>query len=275
MLLICTGCSNNTTEESNVTLKETKTTSIEKSQHEDIENKISSFKREVALFKESTKSFLPRDINNCNRLYNELLKEILLNKESISSTPEDILGDSKEFYLKFGNVLNIGSNYFRFIEFGKSVISDGSMIYLYLQIWDEDNVVTLQNLDTIVQTASGVGEFIFYDFIEIDGLYYTNIFSSIKGVDSNYFYLSSYRIDDTKLTKFHSNTEFDKLVKWNVRKYEEENKFIIGYNNNRNYSCNFSDKNIIINALDDDGKILSSLKIVLSEEGYRLEENSM
>ena len=272
ILLVYTGCSNKPIEKNSITTDKTSHSPIENLPDKDFDTKVSSLKSEIGKFNGSTKSFLPKDINQINISCNEILKNILKNKQSISSTPEDFLGDSNDFYLKFGDILNIGSNYFRFVEFGSSIKWDGSMMCLYIQIWDEDNVVTLQTLDTIIQTASSVGEFNYYDFIEIDGLYYTNILSSVEGVDSNYFYLSSYKIDEKKLTKFHSNTGLDKIIDWNIKKNEEIGHYLIGYKNSRRYSCSFNDNNIIVNSLDNNEKIISSLKIVLSDQGYSFEE---
>lgn len=240
--------------------------------NEEFENKVSALKKEIGMFAESSKSFSPKDVNEITRSCNEILKEILENNQSISSISENILSDSNEFYLTFGNILKIGSTYYRFVEFGNSIIRDGSMIYLYIQIWDEDNVLSLQNLDIIIQTTSSIGEFIYYDLMEIDGIYFANVLSSFQGVESNYLKSLNYKLDNTKLIKVGNNDELTNISKWKFRKCEEDGKCIIEYETNCNYSYTVKDTSIIINALNVDKKTMDSLKIVLSSKGYSFEE---
>ncbi|MCM1991825.1 hypothetical protein [Oceanirhabdus seepicola] len=296
ILSICTSCNNKTIEESvndkerNTINKEINTTkkeknsnendkknnqSIEQVEHEHFASKVSSFKSKISVFNDSSKKFMAKDVNEINRQCNDILEDILQNKQSIVCTTEDIIGESNEFYLKFSDTLNIGSNHYRFVEFGNSMIRDGSLIYLYVQIWDENNAVTLHNLDTIIQTASGVGEFIFYDFIEIDGEYYTNIVTSIEGADSNYFRLTGYKVDNMKFEKFAVDNNLKDIVNWQVNKHDDEKMYSIGYGYNRKYSYDFKDKSIIINALDEEGKIFSSLEVEISKKYYNFEESNV
>ncbi|WBW97289.1 YARHG domain-containing protein [Oceanirhabdus sp. W0125-5] len=286
ILLFCTSCNNKTIEESTI-IKEKNTIkkedniiendknnnqSIEKVQVEDFNNKVSSFKNKISVFNDSSKQYMAKDVNEINRQCNDILEDILNNKQSISCTPEEIIGDSNEFYLKFSDTLNIGSTHYRFAEFGNSVIRDGSLIYLYVQIWDENNEVTIQNLDTIIQTASGVGKFIFYDFIEIDGEYYTNIVASIEGVDSNYFKLTGFKVDSLKFEKFEVDDSYNLFGRWKVYKYGDEDSYSVGCGYTGKYTYDFKDNTITINTLDLEGNIHDSLNIKLTKKGYTFEE---
>lgn len=223
---------------------------------------LNMIKNKIYSFEENTKGAetLPKDINAMSIELNNILKEILKDPESLHAIEKDIIGESKDLYITFSKPISSNGYTFRFVEFGMLPLLNGNEICLYLQIWDNDKHITLQEPHKFVQTSSATGKYLYYGAIQKDNETYLNIISSMNGVDYNFINLVSYKLKDKNLEKLDISNRLTYSKSWNLEK-NDTNAYTIYRKGAIKYTCKADNGSIIIKALGANEKELDTLKI--------------
>jgi hypothetical protein len=152
------------------------------------------------------------------------LKDVLLEKNSISASPEEILGRDTDFYLKLGDTTRIDDTTYRLIEFGvtrKNMIVEkmgeemGTQTVLYLQGWKGNNEISDVQLIYTASVGENITILLDNEIIKSDNDYYISIVDKLYTPETIVLHLVTFRYENNKWIPY-TNTEELRDATWSL-----------------------------------------------------------
>jgi len=157
-------------------------------------HRINQLKEEINKY---DKSLTPGEKAKINNAMSSLLHDILVEKDSIKLTEEEILTNSEEFYLNFSKEYEVSNGKYRIIELGSKDNDMGTSIDLYIQRFRDDEVISVEKVYNAVQGAN-ITLLKNYNLVSEKDRSYFIIVDELYGPDSPLLRLYVYENDGSK-----------------------------------------------------------------------------
>lgn len=216
-------------------------------------------------------SIPPNELADICENTNNIMKEILVEKESLSSSPEDILSGESNFYISFEDNKNIGAIKYRLIEFGIKEIAMGASKYIYVQYWHDSESPALQELYSMGQGAN-ITSLIHYNVLKSYDVDLILIIDKKYGPESTYIRFSNFYYDGSKWMPYDSLKKSIEKDGWEIKEYELQGMFslesIKARNRENDYNVEVNDVDVKISVVDNNKNIIDKIELIFSDNNW-------